>query len=279
MKRLLALLLVFFILTLTGCNAAENTSSDIDTNSSEIVYSTDESSSKTKTSSEEASSEENSSQTSTPSKTESTSTPTTSTNKNDTSSTPQKPSTPTYLEKNNLKLTSINTNICFNTEEHECMKNKKISIGADSHINIKNFASFFQYEPFVSSDINKYKTVTFTLSSSENGLHWNCGSIDNVIPFDKYTGAVLAWGIIGNGTWREITTVNDKKIYVTQQIGHREYKYEHTIICPKDYDGIIFAVVKDVEIPWGELSYGKPYNIDEIIDFKNNEYYLFATNS
>lgn len=239
----------------------------------------------TETSSDEAiggtGSEESSSQTSTPSKTESSSAPTTSTNKTEskveTSSTPQKPSTPTYLEKNNLKLTSIDTNICFNMEEHECMKNKKISIGADSHINIKNFASFFQYEPFVSSDINKYKTVTFTLSSSENGLHWNCGSIDNVIPFDKYTGAVLAWGIIGNGTWREVAT-NDRNIYVTQQIGHREYEYEHTIICPKDYDGIIFAVVKDVEIPWGELSYGKPYNIDEIIDFQSDEYYLFSAN-
>ena len=79
MKKLLALLLALFILTLAGCNTAENTSSDIDTNSSEIVSSNDETSSDEAGS--ETSSEESSSQTSVSSKNESSSTSTTPTSK------------------------------------------------------------------------------------------------------------------------------------------------------------------------------------------------------
>lgn len=120
MKRLLPLILTFFILTLTGCNAVNNTSSDIDINSSVIVSSADESSADSDTFSDEAGLETNSqgsySQTSTPSKTENTSKPTIS-NKVDSSSLNQTASTnKTESGSNNQNAESKNENSLTNQE-------------------------------------------------------------------------------------------------------------------------------------------------------------------
>lgn len=61
MKKIFALILALLILTLVGCGKVDNTSSDIDTNSNEIMSSTNESSS-TETSSQESTSTEISSE-------------------------------------------------------------------------------------------------------------------------------------------------------------------------------------------------------------------------
>lgn len=287
---ILAIVLLSVILILTlGDKGNNNTSSNIDTNSSEIISSTDESSSETDTSSDEVSSgtssEEISSQTSTPSKTESTSTPTTSTNKteskNETSSTPTTtPTTPTtYFEKHNLKLSPLTTNVCFNTDAgHKCGTHKKITMTKENLADKE-----IVYDDLVSEgkiDITKYNSLCFQSYDgwfdedySDCRMDANASTGGMAYVFDKYTGIIL------NTTfgWKEM------------QYNNKTYKAAHiadgggggwvvqTVYYPKDYDGLIF-VKTCKEDKNNIMNDGKIHTIDEIIDFKNDKYYLFAAN-
>lgn len=274
--------IIILILTLGGKNE-NNTSSDIDTNSSEIVSSADKNSS-SNTSSDKASSatgsEENSSQTSTPNKTESTSTPTTSTNKteskNETSSTPTTtPTTPTtYLEKHNLKLSPLTTNVCFNTEAgHKCGTHKEISITKENLAD-----SEWLYNDLVSDggiDVSKYNCLHFQSYNGWFDDYSECYMNDDglALVFDKYTGIVLNtfYG------WIELK-YNDKTYKVAHTAdGGGGGCTEQSVYCPKDYDGLIFVKTckKDKN---NFMNDGKTHIIDEIIDFKNDKYYLFAAN-
>lgn len=280
---------VILILTLGG-KSENNNSSDIDTTSSEIVSSADESSADSDTSSEETVSTEtnsdiSSSQTSTPSKTESSSTPTTSTNqtasKNETTSTPTTaPTTPTtYFEKHNLKLSPLTTNVCFNTEAgHKCGTHKKIvmetrdlateekyydDLIAEGNVDIAkyNIVCFQSYDGWFDDD---YSNCLMDANASTGGMAY---------VFDKYTGTILNT-FFG---WTDIQF--DNKTYKVANIadGGGGGWIVQSVYYPKDYDGLIFAKVYEKDKN-NIMNDGKTHTIDEVIDFKNDKYYLFAVN-
>ena len=273
-----AIVLATLILILTlGGKGNNNTSSDVDTNSSEIVSSVDDTSS-TETPSNEVGSEESSSQTSTPSKTEITSAPTTSTNKteskNETSSTTT-PATPTtYLEKHNLKLSPLTTNVCFSTEAgHKCGTHKTITVKRENLADSECF-----YEDVVSKgsiNITEYDRVGFETYNGWFDEGYSECYLDDGAPFcvfDKYTGIVLEtfeWNEISyNGTTHKLVSVPD---------GAGGGWFGQSVYCPKDYDGLVFVVIKE-DYNRNIFDDGKTHTIDEIIDFENDKYYLFAAN-
>ena len=273
---------IILILTLGGKNE-NNTSSDIDTNSSEIVSSSDESSSETETSSDEenskTSSEVNSSQTSTPNKTESSSTPTTSTNKteskSETTSTPTTtPATPTtYFEKHNLKLSPLTTNVCFNIEAgHKCAleKHTKITVGDMNNYPDNDFA----YEAEQGGiNVSEYKYIEFEIYDGwfDEGYS-DCG-IDpmGIYFFDKYTGTYFM-----NAKWQEISHNGKTYKIAVYPWGFGGGMTNYIAFCPKDYDGLIVSAtaIRDND----NLTDDKVHTFDEVIDLKNDKYYLFAAN-
>lgn len=286
MKKLLAFILALLILALAGCSKVDNTSSDVDTNSSEIVSSNDESSSTETSSNEtssETSSEESSSnnsvslQTSIPSKTETTSTLTTSIDKteskNETSSTTTTPTT--YFEKHNLKLSTISNDVCFNDDpNHTCSSNKKFNLSVMDMPEM--YKDFFCAELFGEQyDISKYKVIDCSYSV-------DCFDSNYSTPifFDKYTGALLGYGKLGNSDWPywQELNCNNKNIYISVNRAIFLGISAHQLYCPKNYDGAIVAIIKNKDIPYGKINDGETHTIDEIIDFENDKYYLFAAN-
>ena len=162
MKKTLTLILVVLILTLTGCGKTDNTSSDIDTSSNEIISSNDVNS-KTETSSDEVSSvtssEMTSSGTSKPSKTETISSNISSTNKtesNNQTSSNVSPQAPAVWEYKNggddyiIKTDGKKTiKIPVDISRHEFPENTatetyEISITRNAVQKINNWIYFFE---------------------------------------------------------------------------------------------------------------------------------------
>lgn len=257
---------VILILTLGG-KSENNNSSDIDTNSNEIVSSTDESSADSETSSKknvstDTSSDVSSSQTSTPSKTENTAAPTTSTNKteskNETTSTPTTaPATPkNYLEKIGLKVITLNDDYCLNAETHECVK-----VSCDIQETAVN--------EYVWTEISENERNNYTcVNAVFNGY---CGT-RSVIAFDKYTGNVLQ---VSNAQNAKHFSVNGKEIRAWQTWGGGgDWYITCDTLIPKDYDGLMFLITTE-NIEYSSLS-NKTLLLDEVCDLKNSKYYVFS---
>lgn len=293
MKKLLAFVLVLSILTLAGCSKTSDSLSDtpsdvssqFEINTSEIIsssedISSDETSSEDITSSQVDESTTTSSIESTPSsKVEETTPPTSSESgtesKNETPTTPTQPTT--FFEKHDLKLTPISNELCLNDDpNHTCPYDKEISLPI--YDLGENDKYLFAEEIFGNSfDPSNYKVVGYFISAEYTYDLFSCGMTSTVI-FDKYTGTILLYSKARNNQgWQELT-YNNKKIYTRYNAGGGAGGRGEGIYCPLNYDGVIFAVVKDLEIPDADIDAGKITKADEIIDFENDTYYLFAAN-
>lgn len=292
MKKILAFILVLSILVLAGCSKTgdmlsdteSDLSSQIEINTSEIIsssedISSDETSSEDITSSQVDESTTTSSIESTPSsKVEETTPPTSSESsaesKTETPTTPTQPTT--FFEKYNLKLTPISNDLCLNDDpNHTCPYDKEISLPI---YNLdENDKYLFAEEIFGNSfDPSSYKEVGYFVGAKYTYDLFSCG-MTRVLIFDKYTGTILDSRAQHNQGWQELI-FNDTKILYHYTGGGGAGGRGEGIYCPVDYDGAIFMVLKGKEIPSDDIYNGKITKIDEIVDFKNDTYYLFAAN-
>lgn len=281
MKKLLAFILVLSILALAGCSdtgdmLSDNTSdlsSQIETNISEIIsssedISSEEPSSEYITNSQVDESTTTSSTESTPSsKVEETTPPTSS--ESDTESKTETPTTPTqpttFFEKHNLKLSPLTTNVCFSAEEnHICALEKQIKIDI---LTPDYLPSNF---PSSNIDSSKYKRIKFEFY---RGYQSDCKIESYLYIFDKYTGTILNCGY-----WKEINSNNATYVVSAWGDGAGGGWCTYSAFGPTDYDGFIFAMVEPKERNYDILNSADFHSIDEVIDFKNDEYYLFAAN-
>lgn len=294
MKKLLVLSLVLSILTLAGCSKTGNSlsyaqsdiSSQIEINTSEIISSTENISSE-ETSSEDTTNsqiEENTTTSSAEriaSSKEEEITPQTS-SKSNAESKNESPTATTqpiaFFEKYNLKLTPISNELCFNDDpDHTCPHDKEISLNEKNVSENERLWDMFSKEIFGDSfEPSTYKSVNYFVGAKYTYDLFSCG-MTRVLIFDKYTGTILDSRAKHNQGWQELI-YNDIKMLYQYSAGGGAGGRGEGIYCPVDYDGAIFMVVKDKEIPSDDIYEGKITKIDEIIDFENDTYYLFAAN-
>lgn len=302
MKKILSVILALtLILALSGCKKTNNTSSESEFSSELLISSNEE---------DVVSIEDNNSETTVVNSSEeskinsSTVTPSTNVNSkvnsnettvstNNSSQTTEENKPTTYFEKHNLKLSPLTTKMCFNTDKnHVCGTD-----GADEKsitITITNCADMKKDEYEIACnilaeenlDVSKYKQVLF-----ENAMDFSYK-----IPrfptfiFDKNTGIILShhdsvryYGdqtcCEGMEVWTEISINQHTEKIWSSSFGGGLYWWEWNCFCPKDYDGLVFVIMEDKNNCKGRISDGKIHTIDEVIDFENDKYYLFAANS
>lgn len=269
MKKILSVILALtLILALSGCKKTNNTSSESELSSEPIISSNEE---------DVISIEDNSSETTVVNSSEeskinsSTVTPSTNVNSkvnsnettvstNNSSQTTVENKPTTYFEKMHLKTITLNDNYCLNTETHECVN---ISCGIEQR-EIKSGNDVWANIP--ENEKNKYLYVDAIFNS-------HCGA-NTIIAFDKYTGMILN-SCLDNAKY---FNSNGKEILAFQTWGGGGYGYRtcNTII-PQNYDGLMFLVTNSY-IELYELA-SKTLYLDDIIDLKNEKYYIFAANS
>lgn len=278
MKKVLAFILALSILTLAGCSKTgdmlSDTQSDLSSQNNIITSDIVSSTESEDISSEEVSSDDTSSQTSeivstpsaetvTSSTTESTTPPVVSNTETPSVSTPTTTEPKNYLEQNELKTITLNDNYCLNEEAHECVT---ISCGIKQRE--------LDDDPWAFIPETEKKSDYIYVDAIFNGY---CGA-HAIIAFDKYTGIVLN----ARYTTAKYLNINDTEVLAFQTWGGGgdNYKTCNTII-PKNYDGLMFLVANE------NIDYREFYDKQEattvyladIIDLKNDKYYLFAVNS
>lgn len=279
MKKIVSVILALtLILALSGCKKTDNTSSESELSSEPIISSNEEdvasiednSSETTVVNSSEESKINSSSMTSSTNVNSNVNTTTENTNTSSQTTAKNEPST--YFEKYNLKITPISNELCFNDDpNHKCPYDKDISLQIKSID--QNSDYLFDTELFGENfDISSYNEVEYHCYAV-NTYDWEECNMNRVITFDKYTGNIIGYGTLGEYGWQELN-FNGKKIYVTMLNGQGAGGYVHSVICPKEYDGVVFAVFKNPS--WSILS--NQYKINEIVNLNNSEYYLFTAN-
>lgn len=286
MKKFIALFLCLtFIFSLTACKSTKDTSlSNTSDFTSEIIYTTNDNESTLSEEKEESSipadvsSEEtvtqNSSDTGTSSTTPTPSIPTSSMQQT-TSSEIITTEPQTYFDKMGLKITPLTNDICFNDDpNHVCPYDKQLAIEEKNMSEYSYMLELFDEDFFGDSfDVTKYKKVSYTVRANYTYEWRPCGVSDAII-FDRYTGTILYFGNLGNNDWSKWQEIpfNNKKIYVNFLNGFGAGGSDAELVCPVDYDGAVFAIVKELHTEINETI----KTIDEVIDFKNDEYYLFS---
>ena len=98
--------------------------------------------------------------------------------------------------------------------------------------------------------------------------------------FDRYTGTVISVGYMTDDGWQDYFVkfkVDGKEISVEWEgDGGTAYAYINGVICPSDYDGVVFVYTdKWISYDWAWYD-GETHTIDEFIDFDTAEYYFFS---
>lgn len=256
-------------MTFTGCKKSKKSLSDFDSPSELILTDKNNSSYKNEGSNSDSQSVSESITTSnnvTENKTKNTSSIITkSENEPKTiNNNPQPVAPQSYFEKNNLKLSANTTNFCFNNEaNHNCGIAKKITFTSE---NITEHPLYNDESvPKEQISVSNYKFVTFETYGDRNACLYSMISY----VFDKYTGTVLApW------EWVEISYNGQTQKIISVLDGGGGGCAAQSVFCPQNYDGLVFVVIPQnhKEIP----NDGKKHTIDELIDFKNDKYYMFA---
>lgn len=175
-----------------------------------------------------------------------------STNQNTQTQTPTATPTPTantWFDKMGFKITPWTSNLCYsNVAGHTCNSNFSISETTD----------------YWNCGAGQ-KTVMLT-----HNHFCECFDGYSFLPVDRYTGTVLEY----SEEFMEFET-NGKTISVWGARGAGGGIFEDLVVCPADYDGVVFVLAK-WEFPENHNANLRAYTADEFIDFSAGNYYFFS---
>lgn len=169
------------------------------------------------------------------------------------------PADNSWFAKKGFEITPLTSDLCTNDDPEHICYSLELS-GCEKGVYEKEL-----------SDGNKSVEFYFPMSCFRQGLIFS-------IAFDRNTGVVLKY----NGMeFREYEIDGQKVSIAWGGNGASGGWYTESIICPTDYDDVVFAVVDsdkiNAEVMWDFDSF---HTVDEIIDFETAEkYYFFAYNN
>lgn len=183
----------------------------------------------------------------------------------------------TWFEKNGFAITPLTDDLCFNDNpDHKCAVDEDFGIiegNKDAFGNTVSVPDGYKYV--------EYYVKAYSQAAACAPGHFS----KRMIAVDRYTGTVINGVISWNDDYEKeyvykTFKVNGKTVSAAWDgDGGTAYFYANGVLCPVNYDGLVFAVAdKYISTTWGTGD-GKTHTLDEFIDFDTAEYYFFSASN
>lgn len=156
----------------------------------------------------------------------------------------------TWFDKQGFKITSWTPELCKTLcESHEC-QGPKFSISETT-------------DHWAVNDEEKAIVLSYSLYCFEN-----CNG--GFLPIDRNTGTILKFDDI-------VLNIDGEEISLKEMNGHSGYYYNDVVICPIDFDGVVFLYSENYD--FSKYDSSRLNKVEEVVDFSKGNYYFFSYNN